>query len=179
MVRWLRQNDSGSIAVEFALVAPVLMFILAGVIDIGSATHAKLSLDARVTTTAEFALLQTTPGDQAAAEDLAVRLVNLLRGGADETAEVVVNNAASAAWNGSEVTTASRPGDASMCYCPTLMENDIAWGQATDCGTPCASGDSAGHFVQVSATTRHSTIFPGYAFIDGDRVETRSVLRMP
>ncbi|GGD28465.1 hypothetical protein GCM10011358_10740 [Sinisalibacter lacisalsi] len=179
MIRKLRRCESGSIAVEFALVAPVLIFILAGVVDIGGATYAKLSLDARVTATAEYALLQPAPADQAAAEALAVKLIELLQGGADDTAEVIVNNAASATWTGSAVTTASRPGDAEMCYCPTLQGGDVTWGQAMECTTPCASGESAGQFVQVSATTRHITIFPGYAFIDGDRIETRTVLRVP
>ena len=45
-------DDSGSIAVEFALVAPILLFTIAGVFDIGSATYAKLALDARLTATA-------------------------------------------------------------------------------------------------------------------------------
>lgn len=177
MIRWGR-DERGSIAVEFALIAPVLMFMLAGVIDIGGATFAKLSLDSRVTATAEFALLQPAPGDQEAAETLAGKLVELMQGDASDTAEVVVNNAASAAWTGSSVTTAAQPGDATMCYCPTLQGGDVAWGQPMDCGALCASGDSAGQFVQVFATTRHFAIFPGYAFIDGDRVETRSVLRL-
>jgi Flp pilus assembly protein TadG len=178
MIGKLRRNESGSIAVEFALIAPVLMFMLAGVIDIGSATYVKLSLDARVTATAEYALLQPAPGDQEAAENLAGRLVGLMQGDASDTAEVIVNNAASATWTGSTVTTAARPGDAAMCYCPTLQGGDVAWGQQVDCGTLCTSGDSAGQFVQISATTRHFAIFPGYAFIDGGRVETRSVLRL-
>ncbi|WP_165375215.1 TadE/TadG family type IV pilus assembly protein [Roseovarius nitratireducens] len=178
LIRSLKRDKSGSIAVEFALVAPVLVFVLAGVIDIGSATYARLSLDARVTAAAEYALFQTAPNDQDSADDLARKLIGLLQGEASDTAEVIVNNAASARWTGSAVTTSSRPGDAAACYCPTLVEGDLAWGPVAECGTPCTDGGSAGQFVQLSATTRHVTIFPGYAFIDGDTVATRTVLRL-
>lgn len=178
LIRWLKRDQGGSIAVEFALTAPILLFILAGVIDIGSATFAKLSLDARVTAAAEYAMLQTAPGDKDSAEEMARRLVGLLQGGASDTAEVIVNNASGAQWTGAAVTDSSRPGDAGQCYCPAFAQGDLAWGGAVGCGTTCASGGSAGRFVQISATTRHATIFPAYAFIDGDVVRTMSVSRL-
>ncbi|WP_438363003.1 TadE/TadG family type IV pilus assembly protein [Nioella halotolerans] len=174
----LKRDDSGSVAVEFALVAPVLVLILAGVVDIGSATYARLSLDARVTAAAEYAMLQPAPGDQDSADDLAARLAGLLQGEATDTGEVVVNNAAGASWTGTGVTASPRSGEATMCYCPTLEQGDIVWGPPAECATPCTDGGTAGQFVQLSATTRHVTIFPGYAFIDGDSVSTRTVLRL-
>lgn len=179
LIRRLRRDKGGSVAVEFALVAPVLVFVLAGVIDIGSATYARLSLDARVTAAATYALLQPAPNNQDSADDLARNLVGLLQGDASDTAEVIVNNAASATWTGTAVTTSPGPGDVGMCYCPTLVQGDLAWGAAAECGTICADGGSAGQFVQLSATTRHVAIFPGYAFIDGETVATRTVLRLP
>lgn len=178
LIRSAKRDQRGSIAVEFALVAPILVFVLAGVIDIGSATYARLSLDARVTAAAEYALLQTAPDDQDSADELAGKLVGLLQGGASDTAEVVVNNAASARWTGSAVTTSTGPGDAASCYCPTLVQGDVAWGTAADCGTPCADGGSAGQYLQLSATTRHVSIFPGYMFFEGDSVATRTVVRL-
>lgn len=178
LIKSLKREETGSIAVEFALVAPVLVFVLAGVIDIGSATYAKLSLDARVTAAAEYALFQTAPNDQDSADDLALKLVGLLQGEASETAEVIVNNAAGAKWTGTEVATSQGPGDAGMCYCPSLGQGDLAWGAPVECGTSCADGGTAGQYVQISATTRHVTIFPGYGFIDGDRVATSTVLRL-
>ncbi|WP_296762320.1 TadE family protein [Sediminimonas sp.] len=178
LVRSLKGDQGGSIAVEFALVAPVLLFIFAGVIDIGSAAYARLSLDARLTAAAEYALFQPAPANQEAADALAENLVGLLRDGASDTAEVIVNNAASAQWDGATVTTASRPGDAGMCYCPTLAQGGLAWGAPVECGTTCATGESAGKFVEISATARLVTLFRGYAFIDGETVESRTVLRV-
>jgi hypothetical protein len=32
--------------------------------------------------------------------------------------------------------------------------------------------------VQISASADHMSIFPGYAFIDGDTVSARAVLRL-
>lgn len=179
LIRSVNRDQGGSVAVEFALVAPVLMFVLAGVIDIGSATHAKLSLDARVTTAAEYAVFQTVPSEQDSANDLAGKLAGFLQGEASGTADVIINNAARAQWTGTALTTSSLPGDVTACYCPSLVQGDLAWGPAAECGTLCADGDTAGQFVQISATTQHVTFFPGYAFIDGDTVEARSVVRMP
>lgn len=177
-IRKLLGDTRGSIAVEFALVAPVLMIVLAGVIDIGSAAYTRLSLQSRVTTAGEDALMradQGNDGDMAVAE----RLIGLLQGRASETAEVVVNNAARATWDGSSVTTQSLSGDAMACYCPTRPNGQIEWGSSVACDTSCsASGDSAGRFVQISATADHVSIFPGYAFIDGDMVRARAVLRL-
>lgn len=178
LMRRLRQEQRGSIAIEFALVAPVLLLILAGVIDIGGATYTRLSLDARVTAMAEYALLQSAPGDQAGATKLAEALAGMLQGQASETGKAVVNNAATAEWTGSAVTSQSGPGDVANCYCPTLSADTMVWGQQTSCGAPCASGGSAGQFVQISAEARHVTIFPGYAFIEGDTVGTSTVLRL-
>lgn len=178
MMQRFRQDEGGSIAVEFAFVAPVLLLILAGVVDIGSATYSKVSLDAQVTATAEYALLQSAPGDQEAAETLAGNLVALLQGGDLETAEVIVNNAVRANYDGSSVANSFLGGDADMCYCPDFMDGAIVWGAPVDCETPCTNGDSAGRFVQISATAEHVAIFPGYSFLDGDRVKTSAVLRL-
>lgn len=165
VIRKLRKDETGSIAVEFALVAPVLLLIVAGVIDIGSATSVKLSLDARVTTTAEYALLQSAPGDREAAEALAGKLAGLLQGDSSVTATVDVNNAARAEWTGETVTVATGPGKPENCYCPTFSGTKIEWGHPVGCGLDCASGDSAGQFVQVSATAQHVPIFLGHALL--------------
>lgn len=176
--RKIAQDENGSIAVEFALVAPLLIFILAGVMDIGGATYVKLSLDSRLTSAAEYALLQPAPGDQEAAAVLAEKLSVLLQGGAIDTATVVVNNGASATWDGTAATVAFLPGDAASCYCPTLAQDGVGWGQSMACGTGCTSGDTAGQFVQISATARHIAVFPGYDFIEDGIVSARTVLRL-
>lgn len=177
-LRALGRGDGGSIAVEFALVAPFFAFGLAGVVDIGSAAYARLSLDARVSAAADHALMQSAPSGADAASAFARQLVVMVQGQASETAEVVVNNAARATWTGTEVAEAEGPGDAAACYCPTLGSSGVAWGQALDCGAPCASGDSAGRFVEITATARHVAFFPSQAFVEDDTVRTRTVLRL-
>ena len=174
----MRRDERGSVAVEFAMLAPLLLLILAGVIDMGSAASVRLSLDARVTAAADYALLQPAPGDSQAAMVLAAQLVSLLQGNSSETAEVVVNNAARAQWTGTSAPVTALSGDAAMCYCPTLVGGQLDWGPGMACGAPCASGESAGQFVQVSATAQHSSLFPIHAFIDGDTVHARTVLRL-
>ncbi|MEI4233533.1 TadE/TadG family type IV pilus assembly protein [Roseovarius sp. D22-M7] len=174
----LLRDARGSIAVEFALVAPVLMVVLAGVIDIGSAAHARLSLQARVTAATEYALLQPAPPDQPAAADMAQRLVGLLQGGGTTGAEAVVNNAASAAWSEGAVTPSAGPGAATACYCPALSGGAVDWGSPVVCDTPCAAGGTAGPFVRIAAQARHVSLFPAYGFVAGDTLQASAVLRL-
>lgn len=174
----LRRDARGSIAVEFALVAPVLMIVLAGVIDIGSAAYARLSLDARITTAADYGVMQPAPADQDAANAMADRLVGLLSDGAAETVEVNVNNAARATWANGSLSTSAGPGAPAACYCPTVSGGSMSWGAATGCTASCPSGDTAGPFVRISAESRHVSIFPEYGFVDGDTVSARAILRL-
>jgi hypothetical protein len=178
MTKSLGQDEGGSVVVEFAIVAPIVLIVLAGVVDIGSALLLKRSVEARMTAAASFALLQPAPGDGQAAEALAERLVGLLAGSASETARVIVNNAAQAASTGSTVSVAAGPGDAAMCYCPTLVQGGLVWGPAVNCASTCAGRESAGKFVQIHVTARYISIFPRHLFFEGDMVETRSVLRL-
>jgi len=177
MIRKLRGDTRGSIAVEFALVAPVLMIVLAGVIDIGSAAYAKLSLQSRVTTAGEYALMRPVPESQDEFEDLAEKVMGLLQGGALETANVVVNNAVSVEWDGSSSTEPSGTADAEAYYC-IGSDGEIAWDLEVERNTSCPSGGVAGQYVQIYATAGHVSIFPGYAFSDGDTVSARAILRL-
>ncbi len=175
---WARE-ETGSIAVEFALVTPILLLILAATVDIGSAAFVRLAQEGRVTAAADYALLQSAPSDNETATSLARKLAGLLRGTSEQTAEVEVNNSVRATWNGSTITVANMPGDAVSCYCPTLSGSDVAWGPPLSCGAPCSGGDTAGRFVRISANARHVVIFPGYAFMEADAVVSRSVVRLP
>ena len=160
MIRMLRGDARGSIAVEFALVAPVLMIVLAGVIDIGSAAYVKHSLNTRVTTATEYALIQSELKENDDPKKLKGKLVSLVQGASSETVEVDVNNGST------------------DCYCPTLSDGEIEWGSAVSCGGSCPSGDVAGQFVRIVATARRVSLFPGYAFSDGDTVTASAVLRL-
>lgn len=178
VIAGLRGDQRGSIAVEFALVAPVLMVVLAGVIDIGSAAYVRHSLDTRVTAAAEYALMSGKLKTLRDVDELATDLLRLLQGGASETVEVAVNNAARIEWTGSSSTTTLGPGDADAHYC-IASDGEIAWINAVDEDTPCGtSGEAAGQFVRISATARHVSIFPGYAFSDEDTVGASAVLRL-
>lgn len=177
MMQLLRLDEHGSIAVEFALVAPILMIVLAGVIDIGSAAYTKISLQSRVTTAGEYALMQSAPQKQDDFDDLAEEVIELLEWSALETANVIVNNAVSAEWDGSSPTEPSGTGDVEAYYC-IGSAGEIDWASVVDRDTICSSDEPAGQFVQISASARHVSLFPGYAFSDGDTVSARAVLRL-
>lgn len=172
-------GTSGSVAVEFAMIAPVFLLTLAGIVDIGSAMTTKLSQNARITAAADYALLQSAPGDAAEARTLAQRLAGLVREDGAQRGRVVVNNAASAEWDGGLVSTSTGPGNASAFYCPALTDQGYSWGASVASGTKCAAGGTAGQFIEISASLEHVAIFPIHSFMDGNRITARSLVRLP
>jgi len=56
----LRHNQIGTAAVEFALITPVLLIIIMGVIDVGMAMFQKMELNGAVRSGAQLALIDSS-----------------------------------------------------------------------------------------------------------------------
>ena len=70
--RWiqkLRRNRDGNVALEFAFVAPILIMMTAGVVDLGRAIWISSTLEAVATDTARYAMLHGAGSDEPASED--------------------------------------------------------------------------------------------------------------
>lgn len=59
----LRQDDSGAIAVEFALILPLLSMILLGIVDFGNYVHDKMQLDALARAAVQYVVQGGNPGN--------------------------------------------------------------------------------------------------------------------
>ncbi len=126
-----RWTEKGTAAVEFALISPLLLILLTGIVEIGMAGYQAMQAQAAVEAGALYAA-QNGAGDLAA------------------IGQAVVNA------TGTSGLTAT-PAPVAFCGCPTASG---VVSQNADCTTPCAGGTAPGHYVRVSAAVPHQTIMP-------------------
>lgn len=170
----------GAGAVEFALIAPIFVVILAGIVDLGSLLHTKYRLNAAIAAGSNYALVN---GQDISADEGAKLAMNIARVLAGEQAmsssdtNVVVNNIAQVQVAAGIATTASLPGSGNACYCPTKTGNAIVWGAAKVCGSACPDGGVAGKFVLISISKPYSPMFGGYGFTEADHISVSAVVQ--
>jgi Flp pilus assembly protein TadG len=121
----------GNAAVEFGLLAPMLLILLTGIVEIGMAGYQSMQV-------------------QAAAE--AGALYASIHGAASLTA---VANAVVSATDTVGIT--ATPAPTTFCGCPGAA-GVVA--QGTDCTTKCSDGTLPGSYVSVSASVTHTPIMP-------------------
>ncbi len=70
-----RKDDRGSAAVEFALIVPVLLITLIGLVDYGLMVHANTRLSAAASAGAKFAIMAGNEDDDAGIQAAAMSLI--------------------------------------------------------------------------------------------------------
>lgn len=176
---FLRKRDGVS-TIEFALVVPVLLLIIAGIVDIGGALKAKFDLNASVSAASNFVLLNADNVTAAKGGDLATKVAVIAGGGLSSGQGIVsvsvnggpgvaVTNGASQAQTGAS--------NADLCFCPSRSASTVSFGAAVACGTQCPSGGTAGKFVVISASKPHNPIFGGFGVIEAGNVNVMAVVQ--
>lgn len=122
---------SGVAAIELALVFPLLLILLAGIVEIGIAAYQAMQVQAAVQAGANYALQNGTT---------------------DLTA---IATAVTDATGTTGITATPTP--FTFCGCPTAAG---VVSQTTDCTTPCAGNIAPGHYVTITALLPHSTLLP-------------------
>ena len=141
------EQDAGTAAVEFALLASLFMITVAGTADFGYWIYAASELTAAV-----------SAGSQYAAKNGAMVATNSSQ--LATAISTVVNNANGTGWATSTVNVNN--GSSTNCYCPTGTPGNWTWGSAVTCGSACAGGGVAGKFVTITASHTASPLFPTY-----------------
>jgi Flp pilus assembly protein TadG len=129
-------RQSGVAAVEFALCAPLMLMMLAGISDLGLAMRSKMLLAIGVDNAAIYAIL--TQGSATPA-----------------ILQAIVQDASSLAGvsaNASRVTYDCASGTPATLVAATST-------------TTCASGAVAGQYVTISGTYSYVPLMPGYSFL--------------
>lgn len=130
-------DRTGVAAIEFALIAPLLITLLGAAVDLGIAIDRSIRLENAARTGAQYAT--RAPSDTAGAQ-----------------AAALASSTAIADWGGATVTVGPM-----FCTCPPA--NAGTGGPGVGCTSTCATG--LARYITVTATRPFAPIFPTSAFI--------------
>ena len=175
----IARSTSGSAAVEFAMVVPIFLMLLVGVIDLGGALFVRFRLDAAASSTASYALTKAAEVNAATGNNLAETLAKVARNDAGINAAsvvVTVNNGPVATASGSgAVASSGTPAPADQCYCPQAAA--FSWGAAATCKAACSGGGIAGKFVRVVISRTYDALFSNYGLIDDGTITVTTMVQ--
>jgi Flp pilus assembly protein TadG len=155
LLRWCRFAARGVAAVEFAITLPLLVILLGGVTDFGIIYYRQSCLSTAVAAGAQYANLI----DQRSPPVSATNIQNVMRAAAAQSMS-----------NASVTPTASNP---ALCYCITGASPSSTLTAAT-CGAACASGGTAGKYVQLTLTTNYTPMFPALSRVIGTQTLSKT-----
>jgi Flp pilus assembly protein TadG len=156
-----RRIKSGMAALEFGLLAPVFLIVLAGTVDIGSALYTRMSLTAIVAAGADYALVHAGMVTSASGVALANNIATVVT----TSGVVVVNNGPTVTITNGTPSPSGTAANANSCYCPTGSPTSWIWGSTVTCGNACTGGGVAGKFVTVTASYNFTPLFLSYVFV--------------
>lgn len=148
-VAWRRRRDAGTAALEFAIVAPVLMALTAGMADVGGLLHSRMLVANAVSAAGHYAFIAGPTV-------------------APATLSAIVTSTA-----GMTGVTPTVTGPA--CYCPTGSPMALS---ASTCGTLCANGTTAGTYVTIRASFPAATLLRGYSFTSQANLAEQVIVRL-
>jgi Flp pilus assembly protein TadG len=175
-------DDGGTSVVEFALIAPVLVLLLLGTVDIGTAIYDRFALNSAVSVAEQYAIVKASsvsaPGGPGLAQSLA-SIVGNANSVDSANAVITVNNGPTAAITAGTLTTGGTASSADLCYCPTPASGGgvSSWGLSVTCGSACSGGGVAGKFVTIEASTQFTSMFGARSLIPSQTSTTTSVVQ--
>ncbi len=141
---------AGTAAVEFAIVLPVLLLLLGGLVDYGLLIWSKARLAASVAQGAQYAFVTGYKVTQAA-------ITSVVQGSSGLTGVAVTINGPA-------------------CYClsgaPATLTPQV-------CTTACADGASQNSYVLLSASYTYTPLLPQFAMLLNMQVSEAVTVRLP
>ena len=147
----LLRCDRGVAAIEFGLSAPVLLAMLVPVADLGFAFSRQQQLRQAVQAGAQYAALH--PWNQ--------------------NAPAAITGAVTSATSLSGVTVSPAPYQ--QCGCPSGSGSGIT---TANCGSACASGETAGYYVVISARLPYTPVLPYSLLGSSTTLSAQSMIRI-
>ena len=145
LLKFLR-GETGVAALEFAILAPLLLLVLLAAIELGAAVSSRMAVNASISSASKSILLSNTTGfDGDTAKDLAE---GLKAESNVEFVEININNTYIAEANQDGVTLTSAANE-NLCFCPAISNDEFQWGEPVECGDTCPSSVLAGSYVYI------------------------------
>lgn len=173
-------DEAGSVILEFALLAPVFLLVLAATVDISSMVYTKFRLNASVTAAAQYALLNRAQMTTGSGSDFAGNLIKILtkgHAGTPVTATASINNGITASSTNDSVTTSGAAANARSCYCPTYDAGGMIWGAGVLCTANCPSGSAPGKYVTVRMTKPYTNLFVGWGIVSDGVITAQAAVQ--
>lgn len=172
------RNESGSAGVEFALIAPVFVLLLAIIFEIGLFIRAKSDLVSALSAAANQTLAVSATIDDTSAQGVATMLVALVDQSGRSVA-VLLNNAVSAESVDGIVTVQANDNAIDACFCPTRTDATLIWGQPVGCGTLCTDSTTAGRFVLIGASATFNPVLGQFGVLTPQMLQNSVTVRLP
>jgi len=156
----------GVAAVEFAMMAPVLVILFIGIIDCAQAFLVEMKLASAIAAGAQNVVNNTsnvnsgTNGGVLLAANTA-GIVGNTNGTGWASGSVVVNNGPTSTFAHGTATASGTASNADSCYCLSGSPGSWTWGNPVTCGSACATS-IAGKFVTITATRTLTPFFSHY-----------------
>ena len=163
-----RWRQSGFAAVEFAILVPVFLILLMGIIDLGQMLYAYYELDQAVAAGGEYAALNaanvTSSNGPALATSIATAVTNA-NGSNWANGTVVVNNGPTVTvTNGTQVSSGTAS-NADEYYCLSGIAPNWNWGTGYSSQVSCTGGGTAGKYVTITASYPYVPLLQFYNFV--------------
>jgi len=181
LLRIAARDRRGVAAVEFVVLAPIFLLIMAGLVDFGGVLYTKFGLGAAVSAASNYAAIQIANVNSTGGSTLAASLATVAanaQGTAWANAAVTVNAGPSAASTAGVVTASGTASAADACYCPTGTAAALTWGSAVACAAVCPAGGYAGKFVLIKASKTYSPFFSSYGLVTAGTLSTSSIVQV-
>ena len=165
---WLFLGDRrGASALEFALIAPIFLLLLAGTVELGGMLYTRFQLNSALSAAASYTLLNGSALSEATAPSLVANTAAITAGDTNSSVSVTiaVNKDYAGTLRNGQLTTSGSPSDADRCYCPTGTGATPDWGTAIACESVCSNGSIAGKFITITAERAYSPMFSDYQIV--------------
>lgn len=171
--------QAGVSAIEFAILSPLLLLILAAVIDLGTLVYTRMQIESAVSAATAYAFANADNVSQANAATLGNGMTQMLvaRLGGDISAVVEINNGSRHAYGSGQILRSGSASYADQCYCLSTSGGALTW-SANSCGASCAGGGTAGRFVSISVRKPYQPLFFDYGMTEDSQAVGGAVARV-
>ncbi|MBU6497645.1 MAG: pilus assembly protein [Rhodospirillales bacterium] len=183
MLRRARRLRSrrGIAALEFGIIAPVFVTLLAGAVDLGNYVEISLALNAQVAAGANFALVNAASANSTAGATLASNVASIVANGratgwANDV--VVVNDGPTVTTTGGTATASGTAAPADSIYCPSGSPPSWTWNTPVGANYNCPGGGTSGKFVTIVATRAYTPIMLGYIFAPSGTITAATIVQV-
>jgi Flp pilus assembly protein TadG len=168
LARLAARCREGIAAVEFAILVPIYLIILVGMVDLAGMLFTSYQLESAVAAAAQYAAVNSANVSGTNGSTLASAIASIVEsanGSTSASGAVVVNNGPTVTLTGGSAASGGTAGNANSCYCPSGVPPSWTWGSAVVCGSTCAGGSLAGKFVAITASVPYTPLLTTFGLI--------------